>query len=98
MVPNPRQAHRPWSTRSDGLLPGYESSAASGAALLRIPAVKQRALLSDAVDVRRLVTHHAAVVTTWVKPADIITHDHKDIGPLGLIWFLLRINNIWDDG
>jgi hypothetical protein len=70
---------------ADGLLPGDESCPAGSAALLRIPGVKKRAFLCDAVDVRRLVTHHAVVVTTRVKPADIIAHDDKDVRLLGLI-------------
>jgi len=77
---------------ADGLLPSDESGTASGAALLRIPAVKQRAFFGNAVDVRGLVPHHAAAVTTRVKPADIIAHDDKDVRLLGLL--LLRINNI----
>jgi hypothetical protein len=40
--------------------------------------------------------HHTAIVTTWVKPADIIAYDDKDVRLLGLIWFLLQINNIRD--
>jgi hypothetical protein len=73
-------------------LAGDESRAAGGAALLRIPTVKQRAFFSYLVDVRCLVPHHSVVVATRVKPTDIITHDNQDVR--FLLRFLLRINNI----
>ena len=44
---------------ADGRLPGDERRAAGGAALLAVPVGEQRAFLGDAVDVRRLVAHHA---------------------------------------
>ena len=47
---------------ADGRLPGDECRAAGGAALLAIPVGEERAFLGDAVDVRRLVAHHALVV------------------------------------
>jgi hypothetical protein len=65
-----------FGTRS--LLPSHESRAACGAALLPIPAGKHCTLLGNPVDVRRLVTHHTAIVTTRIKPADIIAHDDKE--------------------
>ena len=39
-----------------------ERRAAGGAALLRVGVGEERAFLRDAVDVRRLVAHHAEVV------------------------------------
>ena len=42
------------------------------------------ALFADAVDVRRLEAQHAAVVDAGVPPADVVAHDHQDVGLLGL--------------
>ncbi len=52
---------------ADGRLPGDERRATGGAALLAIPVGEQRAFLGDAVDVRRLVAHHAHVVGAEVE-------------------------------
>src|SRR5262249_48092863 len=60
---------------ADRRLPGDESGASSGAALLAV----QGAFLSDAVDVRSPVAHDAVVVGTDVEPADIVGHDHQDV-------------------
>jgi len=38
---------------------------------------------TDAVDVRCLADHQAAMVDSRLKPADIITHDEQDVGFTG---------------
>jgi hypothetical protein len=42
--------------------------------------VKADAFAGDAVDVRRLVAHHAAVVVADVPGADVVTPDDEDVG------------------
>ncbi len=59
-----------------------ERSAARRAALLGVGVREQRPFLRDAVDVRRLVAHHAEVVGADVVDADVITPDHEDVGLL----------------
>jgi len=71
---------------ADGRLAGDEGRASSGAALLAIPVREQRALLRDAVDVGRLVAHHAQVVGADVELTDIVAPDDQDVGLL-----LLRV-------
>ena len=61
-------------------LPGDEGRAAGGAALLAVPVGKHRAFLGDAVDVRRLVAHHAVIVGADVPPADVVAPDDEDVG------------------
>jgi hypothetical protein len=36
---------------------------------------KNPARLGYPVDVRSLVAHHTAIITTWVKPANVIARD-----------------------
>src|SRR5262249_46727489 len=69
---------------ADWRLPGDERGAAGRAALLPIPISEPRPFPRDAVNVWRLVAHDAAVVTTRVEPADVIAHDHENVGLLGL--------------
>ena len=70
---------------ADGRLPGDERRAAGGAALLAVPVGEQRALLGDAVDVRRPVAHHAHVVGADVELADVVAPDDEDVGFLRLL-------------
>ena len=63
-------------------LAGDETGASGGTALLAVPVGEQRAFLGDAVDVGRLVTHHAVVVGADVPLADVITPEDQDV------WFL----------
>ena len=67
---------------ADGRLPGDERRAAGGAALLAVPVGEERAFLRDAVDVRRLVAHHALVVGADVEAADVVAPDDEDVGLL----------------
>ena len=60
-------------------LAGDEARATGGAALLAVPVGEQRAFLRDAVDVRRLVAHHALVVGADVPVADVVAPDDEDV-------------------
>src|SRR5262249_50106832 len=64
---------------ADRRLPGDEGGAASGATLLAVEVGEHRALLRDAVDVGREVAHNSVVVATDVEPADVVSHDKKDV-------------------
>jgi len=64
----------------DRRLAGDERGPACRAALLAVPVGEQRALVGDAVDIRRLVAHHPAVVRADVELADVVAPDDKDIG------------------
>ena len=57
-----------------------EGGAAGGAALLAVVIGEENALLADAINVRRLVTHHAAVVVADVLGADVVAPDDQDVG------------------
>jgi hypothetical protein len=59
-----------WPSISRGVLP-------SGQVIISAPC--RWSLAFRSMLVRRLVTHHTAVVTTRIKPADIIAHDDKDV-------------------
>ncbi len=65
-------------TKTD--LAGDERRAAGRATLLAVPVGKQRPFLGDAIDVRRLVAHHALVVGADVPVADVIAPDDDDVG------------------
>src|SRR5215510_3958795 len=56
-----------------------ETGTPGGAALLAISVSKERTLFCDAINVRRLVTHHAIVVGTDVAPADVIPPNDEDV-------------------
>ena len=58
--------------RAEAGLAGDEARAAGRAALLAVPVREQRAFLRDAVDVGRLVAHHALVVGADVPVADVV--------------------------
>src|SRR4051794_29745109 len=63
-------------------LSGNERRTARSARLLPVIISEDRALAGDAIDIRRAIAHHAAVVGADVPIADIIGHDHEDIGLL----------------
>jgi hypothetical protein len=71
-------------TGSDWRLPGDECGAAGCAALLPVPVSKDRAFFGEAVNVRRLVAHHAHVVGADIELADVVSPDDEDVGLLGL--------------
>ena len=62
-----------------------ERGAAGGAALLRVVVGEGDAFLGDAIDVRRLVAHHAAVVVADVPGADVVAPDDEDVGLLSIV-------------
>src|SRR6185369_347743 len=65
--------------RADGRLSGDERRAAGGATLLAVPVGEDRSFLADAVDVGRLVAHHAHVVGANVELADVVAPDDKNV-------------------
>jgi hypothetical protein len=69
---------------ADRRLACNERGAAGGAALLAVPVGEERALASDAVNIRRFVTHHSQVVGANVERADVIAPDNEDVGFLFL--------------
>ena len=69
-------------TSSNRRLTRDERRATSGATLLAIPISKERALFGDAINVGRLVAHHALVVCTDVELTDVVTPNHQDVGLL----------------
>ncbi len=74
-------------TRSERVLPEDERRASGRAALLGVVVREQRAFLGDAIDVGRLVPHHAQVVGADVAPSHVVAPDHQDVrlflGPRG---------------
>ena len=69
-------------TSTNGRLTRDERRATSGATLLAIPISKECALFGDAINVGRLVAHHALVVCTDVELTDVVTPNHQDVGLL----------------
>ena len=67
---------------ADRRLPCDEGRASCRATLLPVPVGEHHALLRNAIDVGRLVAHHAQVIGADVVPADVITPDHEDVGLL----------------
>lgn len=53
-----------------------------GATLLAVPVRKCRAFASNAVNVGRLVAHHAHVVCADIELSNVIAPDHQDVGLL----------------
>jgi hypothetical protein len=66
-------------TGPDRRLAREERRATGRAALLPVPVREERALLRDAIDVGRLVSHDAQVVRAHVVPADVVAPDHDDV-------------------
>ena len=56
-----------------------ERGAAGGAGLLGVVIGEGDAFFGDAVDVRRLVAHHAAVVVADVPGADVVAPNDEDV-------------------
>ena len=63
----------------NGCSPEDEGRAARRAALLRVGIGEERALRRDAIDVRRLVAHHAEAVGADVVDADVVAPDDEDV-------------------
>jgi hypothetical protein len=66
-------------TGSDRQLAGDEGRARGGAARLRVVVGEEDAFAADAVDVRR-GHHHAVAVDAHIRVADVVGHDHQDVG------------------
>jgi hypothetical protein len=66
-------------TRAHGHAAADEGRAAGRAALLPVVVGEGDALTRHAVDVRRLVAHHPAVVVADVPGADVVAPDHQDV-------------------
>ena len=64
---------------AEARLAGDERRAPGGAGLLGVVVGEDRAFLGDAVDVRRAVAHHAAVVGADVPVADVVAEDDEDV-------------------
>src|SRR5205823_3182599 len=64
---------------ADRRLTHDERRAPGRAALLSVPVGEACAFPGDAVDVRRPVSHDAAVVAARVEPADVIAPDDEDV-------------------
>ena len=65
--------------------PGHERGAARRAARLTVPAREHRAFPGHAINVRRrMPKRRTAEVHTVVAPANVVAHEHDDVG------FLLR--------
>ena len=60
-------------------LAGDEGGAPGRAGLLRVMVGEDRAFPGDAVDVRRAVAHHAAVVGADVPQPDVVAEDDEDV-------------------
>ena len=67
---------------ADRQLAGDECSASCCAARLGIVISEAHALGGELVEVRRPAGHHALVVCTDVPIADIVAHNHNDIGSI----------------
>src|SRR5262249_59669909 len=80
----PRQADL-GQAGADRRLPHDERRAPGRAALLAVPVGEAGALPGDAVDVRRLVAHDAAVIAARVEPADVVTPDDEDVRLLAVL-------------
>ena len=74
-------------------LSSNECCSARRAALLSVIVGEERALLRDAVDVRRVIAHHAQVVGADVGVADIVTKDDENVGRFGAGCLRLRGRN-----
>jgi hypothetical protein len=61
-------------------LAGDEVGATCRATCLRIVVSEAHALSGELVEVRRPASHHALVVGTDIPIADIVAHNHNDVG------------------
>ena len=69
----------------DRQLPGDEVRATRRATRLSIVVREQHAFFGDLVEVRRCACHQAAVVGADIPHADVVAHDHDDVGFLWLL-------------
>jgi hypothetical protein len=71
-------------SRAQRMHAGKERVAAGRAALLGIISHKDRTVVSDAIDVRRLANHQSAMIFARLHNADVIAHDEQDVGFVSL--------------
>ena len=64
---------------ADRRLPRDEGGATGGAGLLPVPVSKHGALFGNAIDIGRLVAHHAHVIGADIELADVVAPDHEDV-------------------
>jgi hypothetical protein len=69
-------------TGADRRLSRDERGATGRAALLAVPVSEHRALLGDAVNVRRAVAHDAVIVGADVEPSDVVAPENENV------WFV----------
>src|SRR5215469_16903052 len=86
-----RLAHR-GQTGAERDFSGDEIGTTRGAACFRVVVSKPHAVGGELVEVRRLAGHDALMVSADVEPADIVTHDDKNIW-LGARRRLLRLRD-----
>jgi hypothetical protein len=67
---------------AQGQLTGDKIGAARGAAGHGIIVGKPHPLGRELVEVRRFAGHDALVIGSDIKPADVVAHDHQDVGLL----------------
>ena len=53
---------------------------AGRATLLGVVGHEHRAFIADAIDVGRFADRQAAVINARLHPADVVTHDEKNVG------------------
>ncbi|MCY1415003.1 hypothetical protein D9M71_304700 [compost metagenome] len=70
-------------TGAKRMLAQDERRTPGGAGLLAVGMSEQCAFFADAVDVGSFVAHHALVVGTEVKDADVVAEDHQDVRFVG---------------
>src|SRR5262252_8338631 len=64
---------------ADGMLTEDKGCAPRGTGLLTVSVGKKRAFLCETVDVGGTVSHHAEVVTTKIRPTDVVAPDDQDV-------------------
>ena len=65
--------------RADGVLAADEARTTGGTALLRIVVGECHAFLCNAIDIRRLIAHHAATEMADIPHADVVTPQNQDV-------------------
>ena len=79
---------------AEAALPGDERGAAGGAGLLGVVVGEDRPFVRDSIDIRRLVTHLAAIVGAGVPVADVVAENDEDVGFLGGRGFSLCMRRV----
>ena len=64
---------------AESTLAGDERGPSGGATLLAIPIREEGALFRESVNVRRLVAHHALIVSANVPVTDVVSPEDEDV-------------------